>query len=63
MSGESQRCAVLVQVAGAIVLAFLVMPIFAVAPASLNHASFIKIPPETYSTRWYGEFFNDPTWV
>ena len=63
MSGESQRCAVLVQVAGAIVLAFLVMPIFAVVPASLNHASFIKIPPETYSTRWYGEFFNDPTWV
>ena len=54
MSGESQRCAVLVQVAGAIVLAFLVMPIFAVVPASLNHASFIKIPPETYSTRWYG---------
>jgi len=51
------------QVAGGVVLAFLVMPIFAVVPASLNDASFIKIPPETYSTRWYGAFFADHGWL
>jgi len=63
MTGQTQSRAVVAQVAGAVVLAFLVMPIFAVVPASLNDASFIKIPPETYSTRWYTQFFDDATWV
>ncbi|MDA1155729.1 MAG: ABC transporter permease [Proteobacteria bacterium] len=63
MTDRTQRRALLAQVIGGIVLAFLVMPIFAVVPASLNDASFIKIPPEVYSTRWYVRFFEDATWV
>ena len=45
MTNRTQRRALLAQVTGGIVLAFLVMPIFAVVLASLNDASFINIPP------------------
>jgi putative spermidine/putrescine transport system permease protein len=48
---------------GAIVLAFLLLPIFAVVPASLNDQSFIKIPPDGYSLRWYHAFFADSGWA
>jgi len=51
------------QIFGAAVLAFLVMPIFAVVPASVNEASFIKIPPETLSLKWYGAFLEDRGWM
>lgn len=51
------------QILGAVVLAFLVLPILAVVPASLNASSFIKIPPQEYSTRWYTEFLTDAEWI
>ncbi len=50
-------------VLGAVVLAFLLLPIFAVVPASLSGQSFIKIPPESYSMRWYQAFYADAGWV
>lgn len=52
-----------VQVVGALVLAFLMLPIFAVVPASLNQSTFIKIPPEAYSFRWYHQLVSDPGWT
>jgi len=48
---------------GSLVLGFLLLPIFAVVPASLNHGSFIRLPPEAWSTRWYARFFADPEWL
>jgi putative spermidine/putrescine transport system permease protein len=53
----------LTQVFGTLVLAFLVVPIFAVVPASFNQSSFIKIPPEVYSTRWYEALAKDVGWT
>ena len=61
MAGPSSQT--VTQILGAVVLAFLVMPIFAVVPASFNEASFIKIPPEETSLRWYTAFLEDSTWV
>lgn len=46
-----------------LVLAFLVMPILAVFPASFNRGSFIRLPPDRYSTRWYQAFLDDPEWM
>lgn len=63
MKTGASQATVAAQVAGGIVLAFLVLPIFAVVPASINEASFIKIPPESYSTRWYEAFFADAGWI
>jgi putative spermidine/putrescine transport system permease protein len=48
---------------GMAVLAFLLLPILAVVPASLNHGSFIRLPPDTWSTRWYYRFFADREWL
>ncbi|MEY4678748.1 MAG: ABC transporter permease [Alphaproteobacteria bacterium] len=51
------------QIVGAVVLAFLVLPILAVVPASFNESSFIKIPPAGYSTRWYVALLGDAGWA
>jgi len=53
----------LTQVLGGLVLAFLMLPILAVVPASLNQSSFIKIPPDIYSTRWYVALVKDAGWT
>lgn len=45
-----------------LVLAFLVLPIMAVLPVSFNNASFIALPPNAYSMRWYEAFFGDREW-
>lgn len=49
--------------AGSATLAFLVMPLLAVVPASFNRASFIVLPPTSYSLRWYEAFLSDPEWL
>jgi len=46
-----------------LVLAFLVLPILAVVPASFNHAIFIYLPPKAVSWRWYDSFFADKEWM
>lgn len=51
------------QLVGSLVLAFLLLPIFAVVPASINQSSFIKIPPAALSTRWYGALLVDTGWA
>jgi putative spermidine/putrescine transport system permease protein len=53
---------VLAHASAGVVLAFLMLPILAVLPASLNDASFISLPPEAVSLRWYRVFFADPEW-
>lgn len=50
------------QIGANLVLAFLVLPILAVIPTSFNEASFISLPPASWSLRWYGNFFADPEW-
>ena len=63
MKNRGLPAAVISQFLGGVVLAFLLLPIFAVIPASLNDASFIKIPPHVYSLRWYHAFFADAGWL
>ena len=46
----------------ALVAAFLVLPILAIVPAAFSAQSFIRLPPEAWSLRWWGAFFNDVTW-
>lgn len=45
-----------------LVLAFLVLPIFAVIPVSFNETSFIHLPPHSYSGVWYERFLEDVEW-
>ncbi len=60
---STNRFAQSAQVFGGIVLGFLLLPVFAVVPASFNESSFIKIPPERYSGRWYAALITDGGWV
>ena len=53
----------LAHVVGSLVLAFLILPLLAVVPASFNRASFIQLPPAVWSARWYEAFLSDAEWV
>ncbi|MCC7272948.1 MAG: ABC transporter permease [Alphaproteobacteria bacterium] len=46
----------------ALLAAFLVLPVLAVVPAAFSARSFIRLPPEAWSVRWWGTFFGDPSW-
>lgn len=50
-------------VGASLVLAFLMIPILAVIPASFNEARFIRLPPESYSVEWYGAFVAEQEWL
>lgn len=52
-----------IQALGGVVLAFLLLPILAVVPASFNSSSFIKIPPQDYSLQWYKALLADEAWL
>lgn len=45
------------------VLGFLLLPVLAVIPASFNNSSFIRLPPQLVSLRWYHAFFADAEWL
>lgn len=47
----------------ALVLAFLVLPILAVVPLSLNPSSFLVFPSEGLSLRWYRALIESPGWA
>jgi putative spermidine/putrescine transport system permease protein len=54
---------VLVHALAGLTLGFLILPILAVVPASVNPLSHLRIPPPGVSGRWYREFFRDPEWL
>jgi putative spermidine/putrescine transport system permease protein len=49
-------------VAGSVCL-FLIGPIAIVIPLSFSKSEFLAFPPPGYTTRWYEQFFSDPTWT
>ena len=46
-----------------LVAAFFVLPIIAIVPAAFNKASYIRIPPDQWSLRWWFVFFDDLSWL
>lgn len=49
--------------AGALVVAFIGLPIVVVIPLSFSSASFLSFPPPGFSWRWYQAFFADDRWI
>lgn len=62
MTGRTLSTGLLLHASTAVVLAFLMLPILAVVPASLSEARFIRLPPEAYTLDWYGDFLSDGEW-
>ena len=46
----------------ALAAAFLVLPILAIVPAAFSAQSFIRLPPDAWSVRWWSTFFADASW-
>jgi putative spermidine/putrescine transport system permease protein len=47
----------------ALIAALLVLPVLAVVPVAFSERSFVRLPPESWSLRWWGTFFADPSWL
>ena len=47
----------------AIVLLYLVFPVFVVIPVSFSSAKYLQFPPPGWSLQWYQNYFERPGWV
>ena len=47
----------------ALIAALLIVPILAIVPVAFSDKSFVRLPPSGWSTRWWGAFFADPSWL
>lgn len=52
-----------VQVLVVLVLLFLLAPVLVVFPMAFSSSAFLEFPPPGWTTRWFSEFFGDPTWT
>lgn len=50
-------------VVAAVTIAYLLMPVLVVIPMSFSDSAFLQFPPKAFSTRWYEQLINDPTWI
>ena len=47
----------------AVVLLYLVFPVFVVAPVSFSSAKYLQFPPPGWSLQWYENYFARPGWI
>ncbi len=47
----------------AIIMLLLVIPTLIVIPMSFSDSQYLAFPPETWSTRWYDEYFGSKKWM
>ncbi|MFC7705528.1 ABC transporter permease [Plastorhodobacter daqingensis] len=47
----------------ALVMAFLILPVFIVIPMSFSDSRFLRFPPEGFSLRWYESYLRSPEWM
>lgn len=41
----------------------ILVPIMAVVPVAFSAHSFVRLPPESWSIRWWNAFLSDPSWL
>jgi putative spermidine/putrescine transport system permease protein len=46
-----------------LVFLFLLTPLLIVVPISFSGGSYLRFPPESYSTRWYETYFTQDSWI
>ena len=46
-----------------IIMLLLVLPTLVVIPMSFSNSQYLEFPPETWSTRWYDEYFGSNKWM
>ena len=45
------------------IMVFLVAPTLIVVPMSFSGSQYLEFPPQTWSVRWYGDYFGSPEWM
>lgn len=48
---------------GTLVLIFLMLPTLIVIPMSFSGSQYLEFPPQTWSLRWYREYFGSHAWM
>jgi putative spermidine/putrescine transport system permease protein len=48
---------------GALVLFFLMLPTLIVIPMSFSDSQYLEFPPQSWSLRWYREYFGSDAWM
>jgi len=48
---------------GALVLLYLMLPTLIVIPMSFSDSQYLEFPPQTWSLRWYREYFGSEAWM
>jgi putative spermidine/putrescine transport system permease protein len=51
------------KVFAAVIAALIVVPVLAVVPLAFSQQSFVRLPPQSWSLRWWSTFFADPSWL
>jgi len=47
----------------ALVLGFLILPIFVVVPISFSQSALLQFPPKAWSLRWFDSYFSSSAWI
>jgi len=47
----------------AMILTFLILPVFVILPISFSSSKFLQFPPKGFSLQWYAEYFGSRTWI
>lgn len=61
--GQAQNISTGVSATAWLIIVFLLVPILILFPLSLSGAPYLQFPPETYSLRWYRNFFARADWT
>ena len=47
----------------ALILLFLIVPIFVVIPVSFSDSKYLEFPPRAYSLKWYNAYLHSADWL
>ena len=47
----------------ALILLYLILPIFVIIPISFSASRYLQFPPEGFSLQWYDQFFHGRNWM
>lgn len=51
------------KVFAALLAALIAIPVIAAVPLAFSEQSFVRLPPQNWSLRWWSAFFADPSWL
>ncbi|MCX5839606.1 MAG: ABC transporter permease [Deltaproteobacteria bacterium] len=60
---ESRKSNTVLYLIGALIFAYIIIPIFIIIPISFSSSSYLQFPPDSFSLRWYKNYFTKEVWM